>query len=158
MIEYIKSDITACTEQLIVHGCNAQGVMGEEVAKAIVKKWPMVELSLKSYYENNTPILGSVYFYFLPDTSTQDVLGINNQRVIANLISQEYFGIDGKKYVSYDALYRGFRRVDTFADKYAITTIAMPRIGVGLGGGDWDIIERIIAKSFLTKNIKVYEL
>jgi hypothetical protein len=39
-IIYKQGDLLDCIEKVIVHGCNAQGVMGSGVALAIRKKYP----------------------------------------------------------------------------------------------------------------------
>jgi O-acetyl-ADP-ribose deacetylase (regulator of RNase III) len=57
------------------------------------------------------------------------------------MFTQEFYGKDGKKYMSYEAFFSSFLRV---ADHYEESTIVMPKIGAGLGGGDWNTIEDII--------------
>ena len=41
-IEYIRGDIITSLDDHIVHGCNAQGVMGSGVAKALRDEWPQI--------------------------------------------------------------------------------------------------------------------
>ena len=49
--------------------------------------------------------------------------------------------INGKKYVSYDAIYEIFR---ILANDLSIKEVAIPKIGCGLAGGNWEIVSRII--------------
>ena len=73
--------------------------------------------------------------------------------VIANAITQTFYGKDGKKYVSYDALDAAFKRVASFA-KVTESTIHIPfLIGAGLGGGNANIIQRIIEEN--TQDLEV---
>ncbi len=160
MIEYIKGDILKSGCKLIVHGCNAQGVMGSGLAKQIKEKYPKayedyVEMCREMPEES---LLGSVNF------SEQD-----DGTVIANAITQLNFGKDGRRYVSYDAIDECFEDIALYCEVNDIMEIAIPRIGAGLGGGNWEIIESIIKQNFLgtskysfgtasNVNIKVYEL
>ena len=65
-------------------------------------------------------------------------------RYIANAITQEFYGNDGKRYVSYKGIRETFSKIRTLAQELNIETINYPMIGAGLGGGDWGEISRII--------------
>lgn len=104
---------------ILVHGCNAQHAMGSGIAGQIRKKYP------QAYYDYMaTPVLnlGDVIFTCI-DSS--------NNIWIANAITQEYFGSDGRKYADLSAIKKALIRVKEFDKKY---TIVMPEIGCGLGG------------------------
>lgn len=137
-IEYRKGDLFSYVpgyNTILAHGVNCQGVMGSGVAKTFKEKYPQafqdyVEYT-KSYLENysNAP-LGEVCFTKGGENLT-----------LACMFTQEFYGRDGKKYMSYEAFFNSFRKV---ADYHDASTIVMPKIGAGLGGGDWDIIEGLI--------------
>jgi O-acetyl-ADP-ribose deacetylase (regulator of RNase III) len=44
--------------------------------------------------------------------------------------------------------------INKFNEVYGIDEIAMPQIGAGLGGGDWNVIAAIIESEL--KNVKPY--
>ena len=148
MIEYRKGNLMAVTSGIIAHGCNAQGVMGSGVAALVKALYPdafdqyVADLEMMAKEESYKDIspLGYVSFWSpadLYDNLTPDCL------LIANCITQNLFGRDGSKFVSYDAIHTCF----TTLERLAITTrmtINIPRIGAGLGGGDWAVIEAII--------------
>ena len=106
--------------------------MGSGVAKVLYEKYPDV----KRLYHKHTPKSGEGV----------NMLGrvsnvvIGNDRVIINCYTQEFYGYDGRKYVSYDAVYDVFSRMVT----QGIKEIAIPKIGAGLAGGNWEVISRII--------------
>lgn len=154
-IEYRKGDMFSHVpgyNTLLCHGVNCQGVMGSGVAKTFKQKYPRafqdyVEYT-KSYLENysNAP-LGEVCFTKGGDNLT-----------LACMFTQEFYGRDNKVYISYEAFFKSFLLV---ADFYEESTIVMPKIGAGLGGGDWEIIEclMIAVLQFRPKvNVIVYEL
>ena len=67
---------------------------------------------------------------------------------------QIYYGYDGRKLVSYDAIYDIFQ---SLSKKF--NEIAIPKIGCGLAGGNWEIVKRIIEDAVGDKcHVKVYYL
>lgn len=148
MIEYIKGDLLKTEHNIILHGCNAQGVMGSGVAKAVRDKYPGAFSIYKRICDSETDkskLLGRVVWYLTGD-----------KKYIGNCITQEYYGRDNKQYVDYDAIRACLNKVNIlFKHK---TTIAMPRIGAGLGGGNWATIEQIINDTLERHTVKVYEL
>lgn len=143
---YIKNDLFATELEYIAHGCNCQGVMGSGVAKIVKEKYPTAfdeyknkcdrELQYGTYQNRLT---GTVQYVPQPDG-----------KIIVNMFTQIKFGKTGK-YVSYDAIYECFRAIE---DNIKIAKLAIPRIGAGLGGGQWNIISTIIES--VTPNTEIY--
>lgn len=128
------SNICNVTEGVIVHGCNAQGVMGSGVAKQLRAKYPDIFYRylehLNDHLDQDINPLGTVCF-----------VGVRPGLTIANAITQEYYGRTGEKYVSYKALQSCLEEVANCYDDI----IHIPYlIGAGLGGGDVEKILRII--------------
>ena len=147
-IEYVKGDLFSTSIKTIVHGCNAQGVMGSGVAKIIREKYPRAYDRYRNEYELHQHLkLGSIIAVPCRDYEAPDTV-----RVIVNAITQEFYGRDGKRYVSYDAVAEAMQHINRFFDVYGITEVAMPMIGAGLGGGDWKVISAIIESEL--KNVK----
>jgi O-acetyl-ADP-ribose deacetylase (regulator of RNase III) len=57
---------------------------------------------------------------------------------------------------NYASLAKGLLACHEWVEKDDI--VAMPKIGAGLGGGDWKIIEAIIESAFHDRDVYVYEL
>jgi O-acetyl-ADP-ribose deacetylase (regulator of RNase III) len=124
---------------VIAHGANARGVMSSGFALGIKKKYPKC---FEAY-------VADVEFYEIP-LGENSVYTHSESLVIYNCITQENYGRDGVRYVSYDA-------IDTcMADMFhriagSCCNLNIPRMCAGLGGGNWSIIESIIdinAKEF----------
>ena len=131
---------------MIVQQVNAQGVMGGGIALAIREKWPLVWDTYSSVIKQRTPDKGASYMGMV--IYVQAARGL----YIANIVSQQFFGRDGKRYTSYDALDIGLNKVRDFAERNNIDHIHYPLIGCGLGGGDWSIVSAIIDKNLDTMN------
>jgi O-acetyl-ADP-ribose deacetylase (regulator of RNase III) len=149
-IEYVKGDLFQTPIKTIVHGCNAQGVMGSGVAKIIKDIYPRAYQRYRNEYEkNNTLHLGTII-----TVPCRNHLNENEVRVIVNAITQKLYGRDARRYVSYDAVVESMQAVNHLFEIYGISEVAMPQIGAGLGGGNWNIIAAIIESEL--KNVKPY--
>jgi O-acetyl-ADP-ribose deacetylase (regulator of RNase III) len=141
-MKFVKGDLLDAPERYIGHGCNAQGVMGSGVALAIKNKHPNAYLeyvrAIKSWNEQDIAPLGKF------------VAARSNDKVILNLITQQFFGRDGQRYVNYSAIKKSLLRAIRFIDSYGPLNqerkIAIPKIGAGLGGGDWEEIVKILTE------------
>lgn len=158
MITYKKDDLFADKHQFIVHGCNAQGVMGSGFALLIKQRYPAAFEKYRSWCASRTydTRMGHVVPFTVDGTT------------ILNCITQEYYGSEkDKRYVSYDAVDDCMKYInDSLVWKTALgpwikmtdVTLAMPMIGAGRGGGKWEVIEQIINHRLADHNVVVYYL
>jgi len=107
-------------------------MMGSGVALQIKNKYP----EAFNIYKNNSRFLGTYTNYNY------------SSRVVINAITQESYGRDGSRFVSYDAIEEVFFKINNDFTQYE--KVAMPLIGASLGGGNWAIISSIIENT-LTK-------
>lgn len=146
IITYIIGDLLESSYRLILHGCNAQGVMGSGVAKHIRKKFPQAFEEYYAAYEKEMLWLGDVIF---ADCGS---------KIIANGITQQYYGRSGECFVSYEAINNVMEDTHNYALEHGIEHVAMPLIGSKLGGGSWKKISSIIEDKFTNVIPIVYTL
>lgn len=144
-IRYVTGSLVEADELCLVHGCNAQGKMGSGVAKAIREQFPDAYTAYMKAHETNGLTLG--------DT----IWAESRDKLIANGITQQYYGYDNKRYIDYDAINRVMETVHEQAaiEKFGV---AMPLIGSGLGGGSWKQVASIIERNFTDVEPVVYIL
>jgi O-acetyl-ADP-ribose deacetylase (regulator of RNase III) len=142
-IEYVKGDIFKSEHRFILHGCNAQGVMGAGFAKLVKEKHPFAYKNYLYVHQTRGLKLGEV------------IIVRCKGRVIIHAITQQYYGSDGKRYVSYDAVANAMAAIE---ENLYGNTVAMPKIGSGLAGGDWNVIAAIIETELKSVKPIVYEL
>lgn len=164
MINYFYGDLFSLVEDMIcdgnhmhfiIHGCNAQGRMGTGFAKTLRDKYPGAYDEYRNEYlsNNNRLKVGSVVNY----THSPNL-------IISNAITQDFYGYDGEKYVSYDAIDSVFEELDGIAKVlktmggYEEIHFHFPKLGAALGGGDWDVIESIIEHRVQNAQKYLYEL
>jgi O-acetyl-ADP-ribose deacetylase (regulator of RNase III) len=149
-INYIKGDLLSVTSGIIMHGCNAQGVMGSGVALAVRQRYPKAYEKYKQEIQLGFLGLGDLH-----------LVEVTDNLFIANAITQEFYGRDKKVYVSYEAINSTFSTLFELANRLKVN-ISIPKIGVGLGGGDWDMILEVIKyqakKQGYNGVLNVYEL
>jgi len=132
MLKNIKSGI-------ICHGTNAQGVMGSGIAVQIKRTYPEAfRVYLEQYKLKGSLEPGSISVASVNPDPDQPPL------YIINAVTQKYFGRDGNLYVDYNAIKLCFQKINDFAIKNKILDVNFPMIGAGLGGGDWNLISKII--------------
>lgn len=165
MIQEINKDILTVDKGVIVHSVNCIGAVGG-LAGAIGSKWPVNAGEYRSHVRSQkSPImlLGSVF-----------EVNVAHNLFVANLFGQYNIGTS-KQQTEYSALIRGFDKIaytyfvgndteisddgvfDINEHPIALKDIYIPyKIGCGLGGADWNLVEEIIEKSFMNSNKNVY--
>ena len=143
MIKKKRGNLLNASKGIIVHGCNAQRVFNSGLAKQIRLKYPEV---YASYMKIEEIICGEIYPVIIDDNL-----------IIVNMITQKYYGNDGRKYVNYDNMNVAFTKLNKYIQRTHVSHILnFPKIGCGLGGGDWRIISEIIdcrIADNITKNL-----
>lgn len=148
MIEYKTGNLLDVKRGIIVHGCNSQGVMASGVAKAVKEMYP------GAFTQYSHDIVTK--HYGLGDISVYSA--IPNELIIVSAITQEFYGREpNTRYVSYDAIDKCFISVFELADNRAGLSVHIPKIGSGLGNGNWNVISKII-ESHQIVSAKCWEL
>lgn len=150
MIHYLEGDATdidVVGEKMICHVCNDIGGWGKGFVVAISDRWSEPEADFRHWHSDkndNDFALGSVQF-----------VQVEADVQVVNMIAQHGIrkGKQNTSPIRYGALSKCLREVAKVAEQRK-ASIHMPRIGCGLAGGKWDMIEPIIEKSLLSKDVK----
>jgi len=134
----------------IAHQVNCFSTMRSGVAGAIAKEFPEVEHDDIDFRYGQPPAnkLGEVRF-------------IKTRRgMVLNLYGQLNYGREkGVCYTDYDALRKACVQADKiFSICSKPTRLGIPKIGSGLGGGDWDIVSKILKEKLTHCEIICYVL
>ena len=159
IIEYISGDLLD-HDGPIAHGVNCQGVMASGVAKVIREKWPEFFAKFHKTSKLYAPeeLLGKIDFVYTTLTTSGEYED-SPYFLGCNLYTQLNYGREGYRYASYDAIAKCFESLNLRHDReFRGKVLGIPKIGAGLGGGDWSVIESIINSSTPDLNIVVYVL
>lgn len=149
--QIIKGDLLLSDEKNIAHGVNCLGVMEGGIALQIKEMYPTV------YNE---------YLGFIQQNAANSLMGavqrvrLDKDLNVYNIFTQFSYtpSTHETRLLSYGALIRGFSKLNQRLAASSNPRIAIPKIGAGIGGGDWSVIEEVI--NAVTPNIEVvvYEL
>lgn len=148
-IQYTKGDATSPQSEdnkVIVHICNDIGGWGKGFVMAISKRWKKPENQYREWFKSKEGFeLGKVQF-----------VQVEEDLWVANLIGQHKINKDenGNAPIRYDAIEDGLKEVASFA-KENNASVHMPRIGCGLAGGKWEMIEPIILETLSNNDVEV---
>ncbi|EAK8406805.1 Appr-1-p processing protein [Listeria monocytogenes] len=148
-ITYLKGDATnpmAKGNTIIAHICNDVGGWGKGFVLAISRKWKEPEKDYRKWYKDKNDFkLGEV-----------QLIPVTDYISICNMIGQKGTKTASKGApIRYEAVESCLEKLSEIA-KEQQASIHMPRIGCGLAGGKWEIIEPIIRKTLIANDIEVY--
>jgi O-acetyl-ADP-ribose deacetylase (regulator of RNase III) len=154
-IEYHIGDATEPVpgedEAFIIHICNNRNTWGAGFVMALSKRWDLPERRYRMGKGTDSKTLGMI----------QPVLVESSERFITviNMIAQDNHR-STYPLVDYDALAVCLANVVTYIQSLdaASSTIHCPRIGCGIGGGRWEVIESMLKVVGGFYPVHVYDL
>jgi O-acetyl-ADP-ribose deacetylase (regulator of RNase III) len=148
-IVYKTGNLLDAQTDVIAHQVNCQGVMGSGVAKQIREKWANVYTAYRAEYDLftdlNKPFLGNC-----------QLVQINDNQYVANLFGQNYYGKDGKRYTSYDAIYEALTSLRQQMTNDNLKSLAIPfHMSCDRGGADWKVLIAMLCSVFEETDISI---
>lgn len=129
---------------VVAHQCNCRGTFGGGIAKEIKQRFPEVDRAQKEWYKAGLQTLGAV-----------QIVPTHTGLKISNMYAQvDFKRIKGVVNTNYDALELCLQRLKL--SLFPQDRLGMPKIGAGLGGGDWNQISTIINWVFQVREVYVY--
>jgi O-acetyl-ADP-ribose deacetylase (regulator of RNase III) len=150
-ITYLRGDATSVRgagKKIIVQVVNDGALTwgGGGFSAAVGRKWPLAHKAFTSRMttERTSLRLGNVITHVVqPDTT------------LASVIAQRGYGVSTRPRIRYGALRDGLLRVAMIA-KSTGAAIHMPRIGTGLAGGSWPVVEEIVREVLVGAGLRVF--
>lgn len=137
-IEYVSGDLllNRYNAQALAHGCNCQGSMGAGIAVGFRAQYP----DMYEEYRRRCKVrprefnLGDAFLWKESD-----------KPCVFNLGTQED---TYQSLATYEAVEQALRTMRAVADSERISTIAVPKIGAGLGGLSWEGVQEVVERVF----------
>lgn len=157
MIKKVFGDILSPPEHaiqkiddiIVCHQVNCHGVMGAGLALQVRHQFPNVFAEYQLLCDARQPadLLGLIQM--VPAFRAGSMVP---EFSIANIFSQLGYGRD-KRHTDYEAMEHAF---EWLAKSFPNSTFRIPyRMGCGLGGGNWEIVEDIIHRTLCSAGINV---
>ncbi len=119
-----SGDIFSSDADVLAHGVNVLGVMGAGIAAQFARRYPVMYDRYKEICADGLLKTGRVYAFQRPNPS----------QYVFNLATQKAPGADAKLHLVEEA----FSNALFIMTALDLKSIALPRIGAGIGGLDWD--------------------
>lgn len=139
--EYITGDIFTTRMPALAQGVNLRGVMGGGIAKLIADRFPEILPEYKQACYSRTlqgggilPTLTNIPGFYILNLATQDNLGRDAR---LNWVESSMIA------------------AVTWAEENFLEGFAVPRIGAGIGGLEWDDVRATIERATENANIHV---
>jgi O-acetyl-ADP-ribose deacetylase (regulator of RNase III) len=136
----------------ILQVCNDTGAYGAGFSGVLSRRWPMIESNYRQWWRsrNGELQLGDI-----------QVVQVQSDTAVINMIGQHGIGPDedGNPPIRYDGLEKALSNAGVLiSDEKG--TAHMPRIGCGLAGGSWDLVEPLVVEQLSKRgiNVTVYDL
>jgi O-acetyl-ADP-ribose deacetylase (regulator of RNase III) len=151
-IQYVIGDATRPVGKdvrVVAHICNTEGVWGAGFTGAVSNRWDTPEKSYRNWYEKKGFPTSSF------GLGAIEVVQVEYTVFVANMLAEtlgwsKEFGPP----IRYEALSECLRKLAKRAKIYN-ASVHMPRIGAGLAGGSWDVIEGLIQEALVDQGVSV---
>ncbi|WP_089604391.1 type II toxin-antitoxin system antitoxin DNA ADP-ribosyl glycohydrolase DarG [Acinetobacter piscicola] len=134
MIKFTHGDILKADVEVIVNTVNCVGVMGRGIALQFKKAWPENFKQYALACKRNEVIPGKMFIF--------ETLGLTNPKFIINFPTKRHW----KGASRLEDIEAGLESLVTEIKSKKIGSIAIPPLGAGLGGLDWDVVKKKIVK------------
>jgi O-acetyl-ADP-ribose deacetylase (regulator of RNase III) len=146
MIEYVVGNILDSPFPVLVNTVNTVGIMGKGIALQFKKAYPNNFRAYSQACKDGNVAIGKLFI-------SKDNNLVTGEKLIINFPTKT----DWRKPSEYSYIEAGLKDLMKIINANDIKEIAMPPLGAGNGGLDWERVKKIIEKelSALT-NVKIY--
>ncbi len=154
-INYVVGDATRPRgdgQKIIAHIVNDVGKWGSGFVVALSRRNRIAEEAYRLWHRNG--MTGATPFRL----GEMQMVNFADGVWVANMVAQHGVRYDlfAPPAVRYDALRSALAKVADYAHRgLGASSVHMPRIGCGLGGGDWNVVEGVITETLLLYDVPV---
>lgn len=143
MIKFVSGDVLQATTEYIAQGVavGSQEGLGTGLALKLSTKWLDVQQQFKKFTRSHTFVGGEI-FVVAPNASRPGVIYIATQQDMYHATVQ--------------FLNRGLRNLAKYCAKHQVPTVALPKIGAGLGKLDWEAEVKPLMLRHLTDGMTLF--
>jgi len=135
-IRYEHGDLLAAPVEAVVNTVNTRGVMGKGIALQVKQRWPEVDRAYRAASKRGDVALGHMHVV------ERGGLG-DGPRFVINFPTKDHWRSRSKL----PDIEAGLTELRALIEKLAITSIAVPPLGCGNGGLNWDDVRPLIEKA-----------
>lgn len=145
MIQYITGNILDSHAQALVNTVNTMGIMGKGIALQFKKAYPNNYKAYEKASKNANVKVGKMFVTLDSNTTT-------GEKIIINFPTK----INWRKPSEYKYIEDGLENlIEVISDKQ-IKSIAIPPLGAGNGGLNWEKVKKLIEQKLGHLNVDIY--
>lgn len=134
-------DLFTSEAHALAHGVNTQGRMGSGIAKQFRLTYPEMFSEYQRICHDGLLAPGGLFPWRIP----------GEERWVYNLASQELSGPNARvEWVAASAA-----AMIEHAEKHAVPSVALPRIGAGIGALSWSAVEPVLSDLAQTTSVQI---
>jgi O-acetyl-ADP-ribose deacetylase (regulator of RNase III) len=139
VIQEVKGDILLSRAAVIAHGVSPNDDFHQGLARALREKWPAMYKDFRHYSKTHSPKAGGLWAW----------MGADGQRIVC-LFTQDPAPAEGVRpgRASLQHVGHALKALHQLAVQEKWPSIAMPRLGAGMGGLDWKDVEPLVRQHF----------
>lgn len=154
-LTYVAGDATApigSGPRILAHVCNDIGAWGRGIVQDISRRWPAPE---REFRRNGPLPLGTVQLVpVAAELWVANMVGQHGIMTKRGLKTRTGFEPEAGPPVRYEAIRECLGALVTHAQSEK-AQVHMPRIGCGLAGGEWSMVEPLITETLVAAGVAV---
>lgn len=124
-----SGDIFVTNADILVNPVNCVGVMGAGLALQFKNRFPDNYRVYRNWCQSGDATIGKLCFY-----------KTNNNQIIINFPTKDHWRYKSK----YEYIEKGLITLQKYVNNIYVKSIAIPPLGCGLGGLEWDKVVKLI--------------
>ncbi|WP_203823395.1 macro domain-containing protein [Actinoplanes palleronii] len=162
-LSFVEGDATdpvGAGPRILAHICNDIGAWGRGIVQSISRRWPEPEREFRRWSAEPTFRLGAVQLVpVAPELWVANMVGQHGIMSRRGLRTRTGYEPGAGPPVRYEAIRECLGALVTHAEAHS-ASVHMPRIGCGLAGGSWDLVEPLILETLGAHDVPttVYDL
>ncbi len=145
MIQYVTGNLLESEAEALVNTVNTVGVMGKGIALQFKKKFPNNFKIYAKACKNKELKIGKLQV-------TEDETMFSGRKIIINFPTKT----DWRKPSEYSYIQEGLNELVKLINERGIKSIAIPPLGSGNGGLDWNKVKRILENKLSDINCEIF--
>jgi O-acetyl-ADP-ribose deacetylase (regulator of RNase III) len=145
MIHFTKGNMMTSTAEALVNTVNTVGVMGKGIALQFKEEFPANFAIYKTACSSGHLVPGKLLI-------TREINSQGIEKTIINFPTKLHWRNPSK----YEYIRDGLAELAKALHEYNIKSIAIPPLGCGNGGLNWDIVRNMITETLEKTNVEIY--
>lgn len=145
MIQFKIGNLLDSNAQALVNTVNTDGIMGKGIALQFKNQFPNNYKEYVKACKEGAISIGKLFIY------EEDTL-LNGKKIIINFPTKTTW----RKPSEYSYIEMGLKDLVVIIKKYNIKSIAIPPLGAGNGGLDWNIVKELLLKHLDGLDCEIY--